>query len=558
MLLLTFEKRNLDFIGKKGTEKMSRKYLIFLISLSLPLIACKDTVEDHIKSKKISAEVESDALAAFKAKVRSSVGHSKFLKAKSETWKSLHIGQVIGDNDHIMTEKESEVVLNTVDGTVLMISENTTVEFNTELKSSIKGEVNIFIRNGNIQFDVQKQKDNQFNFKTGTATASIRGTAGFVGSLDGQMVASLKEGLVEVTDAKGRSSNITQNQTLLVTKSGEAKTIQLESSGTPALFSALETMVKEVGLDNVETLEKSLQIFDASYVEEKKKFEENLTFAPVSIPAKISNPSITLKAKLTPGVFVTVMGVTDTVPASGEYERTFTWDKSASGTKRFMAVCSDGNVEVSCNTWSTEYENPENPAETPLGEPVDETVVDSLAKADSLVADSSAPAADSLQAPAEEVAAVEPPVEEVAKVEPVKKAAKPAKKPVAVKIPEPKPSEWVLKLMGASQDPLDTLEEVSMKKRQALGEARFNILLYKPNCSAEGSCLGEVQSVTVFRNNEVFKVFQGEDITTVIPVDVTVENGKMANYRVVVKMNDKKDPGVAAMKVFQSKIVSSR
>lgn len=524
---------------------MSRKLLVLPVCLSLAFIACKDAVEDHIKSNKITAEVDHDAVAVFKAKVRSSVGQSQFLKAKTEAWKDLHVGSLIRDNDQVRTEKESEVILNTADGTVFIIAENSNVEFNADLQSTIKGEVNIYIRNGNIQFDVQKQKDNQFNFKTGTATASIRGTAGFVGSLDGQMVASLKEGKVEVKDAKGRSTNITQNQTLLVTKSGDAKTIPLESSGTTALFAALEEMSKSGALDNMEELEKNLQAFDAKYVDQKKEFEQNLEFRPVVIPKAISRPNITLKAQMTPGVYVTVMGQTDTVPASGVYERTFSWDESATGTKRFMATCSNGSVEVPCNVWETEYEPaaPEAPAEEVVEDTLakaDSLAVDSLAKADSAVVDSAA------TAPAE-----------VAVAEPEKKA-KPVKKPAAVKIPEPLPPEWVLKLMGSTQDPLDTLEEVSMRKRQAVGTSRFNILLYKPNCSRDDSCLEEVESVTVYRNDEELTVFQGENLRTINPVDVSIENGKVDVYKVVVKMNDKKFADVMAMKTFQTKIVSSR
>ncbi len=522
---------------------MSRKLLFLPVCLSLAFIACKDAVEDHIKSNKITAEVDHDAVAVFKAKVRSSVGSSQLMKANTESWKDLHVGQIVRDNDQLRTKQESEVILNTADGTVFIIAENSNVEFNTELKKSIKGEVNIYIRNGNIQFDVQKQKDNQFNFKTGTATASIRGTAGFVGSLDGQMVASLKEGLVEVKDAKGRTSNITQNQTLLVTKSGEAKTIPLESSGTIALFAALEEMSKSGGLDNVEELEKNLQAFDAKYVDQKKEFEQNLEIRPVVIPKAISRPTITLKAQMTPGVYVTVMGQTDTVPASGVYERTFTWGVSATGKKRFMATCSNGSVEVPCNVWETEYE-PSAPEA-----PVEEVVEDTLAKADTAVVDSAVETAvdSAAKAPAEEVAAEE------------SKAAKPAvKKPAAVKLPEPKAPEWVLKLMGSSQDPLDTLEEVPMKRRQALGNSRFNILLYKPNCSKDDNCLSEVKSVTVYRNDEEMVVFQGENLRTINPVDVTIENGKVDVYRVVLEMNDKKFTDVVALKTFQTRIISSK
>ncbi len=492
---------------------MLNKYLVLPICLSFALVACKDSVESHVKSNKITAEADHDALAVFKAKVRNAVGSSKYLKAKSDMWKALHVGQNVGDNDQIMTETESEVVLNTTDGTVLIISENSTVEFNTEFKSNIKGEVNVFIRNGNIQFDVQKQKNNQFNFKTGTATASIRGTAGFVGSLDGQMVASLKEGLVEVKDAKGRSSNIAQNQTLLVTKSGDAKTIQLESSGTTALFAALETMVKEGGLDNVEELEKSLQSFDAGYVEERNKFQENLTFAPVAIPKAVRQPSVTLKAKLTPGVFVTVMGVTDTVPASGDYERTFSWDPKAVGTKRFMAICSDGTVEVQCNTWSTEYVDPASSEEVPVEEPE----ADTLAKADSAVVDSAVAPVEEAKAPVEEAKAVEPPAKKLI----VRKTTAPAD--TALKL--------VIKLNDKSDFAATEVIKVPKRKKEAIANMKITL------SGIVEEDLSKVESITIYRDSVVVEtITELSDLIYQYPVQLA--KNQTAGIDVVAKLKN--------------------
>lgn len=364
-----------------------KKFLFLLVSLSLTLVACKETVQEQFKAGKGPAVPSENTEKSFEAKVRSSLGKIELLKAMNDVWKTLRVGQSVFGNDRVRTAAESEVVLTTIDGTVFLISEKTDVEFNTDLQKSVRGEVNMFIRNGNIQFDVQKQKKTQYSFRTGSATASIRGTAGFVGSLDGQLVASLKEGLVDVTSADGKVASIRENQTILVTKSGETKTLQLESSGTPALFAAMDEMAKNGSLANMEEMEKSLQTFDSGYVAKRNAFTENLVFEPISIPAKITSPSITLKAKLTPGVFVTVMGVTDTVPASGEYERTFNWDESTHGAKRFIAICSDGSVEVACNTWNTEYVSG-NVEETPAVEPVK----DSLSSSESQVA----PSADSV------------------------------------------------------------------------------------------------------------------------------------------------------------------
>ncbi len=334
---------------------MIKSFLFLLVSLSFMLVACKEPVLEQIDARRKVVQTTDKLDKIFEARVRSSLGKIELLRAKGDTWKLLRVGQSVFGNDRVRTFAESEVLLATFDGSVFLISEKTDVEFNTDLQNSVRGDVNMFLRNGNIQFDVQKQKKNQFSIKTGTATASIRGTAGFVGSLDGLLVASLKEGLVDVTGVDGKVTSITENQTVLMTKSGEAKTFKLESSGTSALYEVLNEMAVSGSLENMESLEKSLQDFDSGYVAKKNVFQENLTFEPVSIPAKISSSSVTLKAKLTPGVFVTVMGITDSVPASGDYERTFTWGERALGTKRFIAICSDGAVEVACNIWNTEY-----------------------------------------------------------------------------------------------------------------------------------------------------------------------------------------------------------
>ncbi len=504
---------------------MSRTKLILPICLSLGLIACKETVENNVKQSLANSAAVGEELAVFKAKVRSSLGENEHLKANSEKWKKLFVGQNVMDNDHIRTKQESEVVLNTADGTVFVISENSNVEFNTELRESVKGEVNIFIRNGNIQFDVQKQKDNQFNFKTGTATASIRGTAGFVGSLDGQMVASLKEGRVEVKDAKGRTSNITQNQTVLVTKSGDAKTFQLESSGTTALFAALNEMSKSGSMDNMDQLEKDLKQFDTKYVDQRKEFEQNLKVKPVVIPKAISQPSVTLEAQMTAGVLVTVMGQTDTVPASGVYKRTFSWDKSAAGTKRFMAICSNGSVEVPCNVWVTEYAPvAEAPAaEAPAVEaPAEAVVEDTLAKANSAAV-----------APAEKAS------EKVAVETPDTSAGENvAVKPRVV----PKPGYGlVIKLV---EDPLDTLRLVEVSKDGVISDSLKimltgisdanmkkieSITIQREDVSEVGARSEWVQSY-VQKDNEI----KGREYT--VPLQVAV--GQTMRYTVVAVLKD--------------------
>ncbi len=480
---------------------MIRKHLIFLISLSLALVACKESAQETVKTSMTPSNAAKKAAAIFEAKVRSSLGNTELRKALDENWKNLRVGQIVRDNDRVRTAAESEVVLNAFDGTVFLISEKSDVEFNAAFRDSVRGEVNVFIRNGNIQFDVQKQKKKQYNFGTGTATASIRGTAGFVGNLDGQLVASLKEGLVEVKNVKGESSSIKENQTILVAPSGESKTLQLESSGSPALIAALNEMAKSGKLKNIDDLVKALQAFDASYAADKKKFLESLNFVPVAIPKKISKPSITLKAKLTPGIRVTIMGETVVVPESGEYEHTFSWDENAAGEKRFIATCSNGTVEVSCNTWSTEYVD-FSPEDVPA-----EAVVDTVSKAEK--------AGKS---------------QKVAKVSP-KKSGKVREPKVNLIVTLP-PSDGA-EVLETDAMGRDTLESIKVPKGEVLVNTNLKIAL----SGKDDFELAQVDTIFIFREGR-----QEEFITDITDSSfthkITFLKNEIAKYEVAAKLKD--------------------
>lgn len=484
---------------------MLKNRLILLFGLSLAFVACKEPVTEQVQTGKSSAQAVEKNAGIFEARVRSSLGNSEFRKALSEAWKPLRVGLSVRDNDRVRTFAESEVVLKSFDGTVFVISEKSDVEFNTAFRDSVRGEVNVFIKNGNIQFDVQKQKKRQYNFSTGTATASVRGTAGFVGNLDGQLVASLKEGLVEVKDAKGNVSSIKENQTILVTKSGEAKTLQLESSGSPALMAVLNEMAKSGSVDNIENVVKALQTFDASYANEKKMFLDSLKFEPAVIPKKISKPSVTLKAKLTPGVRVTIMGETDVVPESGIYERTFTWDEGSAGVKRFIATCSNGSVEVPCNTWSTEYVD-FTPEEIPT-----EEIVDTLSKSDEQ---------DSTMAGTARNVAAAP-----------KKVNKPREPKFNLIINLP-PSEGA-EILETDAMGRDTLESIKIPK----GEEGVSVDLKIALSGIQDAELAQIDTIFIFREGQ-----QEEFITDITGLSytrkVTFLKNDIAKYEVAAKFKD--------------------
>lgn len=351
--------------------------LTCLATASLLLVACNEeksaegTKAPQLDVQKNTMEVKaeprpaddvleeaSDLKSLLVMKVRRKIGEVFVLKKGiGDAWKNVRSGQKMVEDDRVRTEVESEVVLASMDGSVLQIDEKSDVTLKVADDEKSGKVFWININGGKVYFDIQKQKSAMYKFKTGTAVAAIRGTAGFVGNVKGNTVASLKEGKVDVTNASGKTSRIVQKQTILVDEKGKTRMLNLASSGTQHLSKAIDSLAQEDPgkVESVDVLEKSLKTFDVSYAKRQKAFDKNLKFNTEQISSRIYVPSVTLTARVTPGVIVSVWGESDTVGANGIYSKTFTWADDAYGTKRFLASCGDGSVELPCYMWVTEY-----------------------------------------------------------------------------------------------------------------------------------------------------------------------------------------------------------
>lgn len=464
---------------------MIRLCFLFFIISALALTACKDeeAPKPAPKEAAASAPVEETVPenALLKAKVRSVVGTVE--REKADSWTQLRVGKTVVENDHVRTALESELIVNMTDGSALRVPESSNVTFQAELQDNVKKLIFLDIHSGKVHFDIQKQQQTEIYFKTGTATVAIRGTAGFVGEVQGKTVASLKEGKVEVSTPKGKATTIVKNQTVLVDDQGDSKVLKLESSGTEALASAIDSIAKaEDGgaALNTEILEKSMNTFDKSYGERQRNFEKNLQFKAVGIPDSLYVPSVMLQARVTPGTIVTVWGERDTVPESGIYQKTLTWGDSAYGTKRFLVGCSDGDVELPCYMWVTEYVP--MPA---LGD--------------------TEPAADTT-------------------------AAKPA---------ETKPAEDAeanLKLSVKIAGGRNERVHLDLPATELNTNLKFNLAGI-----TEGD-LGQLKSLVVLRNGKPFKTFDANDLTSLAyEVPVSIERNKIADFEVVATLKNGKN-----------------
>lgn len=344
--------------------------------------ACKNEAQEQKLQNDMESEVvvnaDSTDLSLISAKVRKVVGDVKLQHQGSEKWNQIRIGNKVKELDRIRTAVESETVLGMKDGSALWITENSDVVIKAEILESLMKKVSVIIKKGKIYFDMQKVPKNEtFMFETGLAIAAIRGTAGFVGSVGGKMVASLKEGKIEVVDNKGKTAMVLKNQTVVVDDKNGIALLNLKASGSEVLSGVLDSLIASMPEEQLTSeLELLLKKFDDGYKKRQDEFEKKLKFLSSALPAEVFVPSVTLQARVNPGVIVTVLGESDTVPANGIYQKTFEWADDTYGTKRFLAICGNGDVEIPCYMWTTEYVVPLENAE--LSESEDELDENSL------------------------------------------------------------------------------------------------------------------------------------------------------------------------------------
>lgn len=209
--------------------------------------------------------------ASVAGKVRAALGECERQKAKQVKWSPLVVGTSIFQTDRLRTGAESEIIFGLPDGSTVSIAENAEVEIERLLEPDGKGsfDTRLNVEDGFVKFAIKKQKkQSKFRFKTGTHTASIRGTDGFVGAGGGNFFASLSTGKLDVEkgDAAPEAS-IGAGETVL---GGDSLvTLKLASSGNPKLASRLvEIMKSGKALDE---MVKDVKAADASVQEEMKK-----------------------------------------------------------------------------------------------------------------------------------------------------------------------------------------------------------------------------------------------------------------------------------------------
>ncbi|MBQ3721738.1 MAG: FecR domain-containing protein [Fibrobacter sp.] len=490
--------------------------------------ACKDEPDPRTVADNKSEAVDTSKI---KAKVRKVLGETDLQRKNTEKWSKLRFGQTVAEKDRIRTGAESEAVMAINDGSSLWITELSDVVLDAEIFDSLNHQVSVRVNNGAVLFDVQKQPTGRtVNFTTGVATAAIRGTAGFVASVNGQMVTSLKQGLVSVNSIAGNTGEVVQNQTLIVGKNGVIKNLNLKSSGTKALSIELSNVnIWGMGPES-EEFEKALTDFDNDYEKRREEFAKKVNFRANPLPDTLMLPSVTLQARVNPGIVVTVMGESDTVPESGIYQRTVEWADDSYGPKRFSVTCSEGDIEIECFTWKSNY----TPASKPAG---DDASADSAARADSIAA---AEAAAAEAAAAEKAAAEKAAAEKAAGKNAAGKKADQADASAANEKKTTKSVNVSLKLVGGKTE----------RKHLDPPAPEYKTNLKFSLAGITDADISEIASVTVKRKGEVVQSFNNVSALT-YEVPVSIDLNTIAKFDIEIALkNGKKIRTTKTYEVF--------
>lgn len=295
-------------------------------------------------------------LPTFAAGNSSSVGKVRYIlgevtvqkKAKSN-WNPLRIGLKVREKDLIRTLVESEAGIALSDGSSITIGENTTISFETAVNKQNETTKTVEIRTGRVFFDVQKQKSNEkFQFKTGTATAAIRGTNGFIEGSAAGTVVSLETGKMVITDTTGQEMELNGGETLVQEKGKPMRKFKTPNAGTKGLAKEI-SREKANNTFSAENLEKRAE----DLAKESLRLHNPCDFEP--IPSIVTSSEVHVQGKCKDSVQVRVNGVSAIFSDSGTFDVPVNWDSESFGSKRIRVKCSQGNAEVLCHEANVEY-----------------------------------------------------------------------------------------------------------------------------------------------------------------------------------------------------------
>ena len=275
-------------------------------------------------------------------KVTDRVGDVKVLSAKTGKWEeNVQQGLRIRERDQIRTGVESYLTVRLPDGTSITVQEQSLVQLDT--LDSENGVQMAFtdVKTGKVKFEAQKQRNGGYlKFKTGVATAAIRGTVAYIGiTPGGRVFVSASEGKIRTTHHKtGRECDVSGGQTLFFGKNSDnCNIVETRTSGDQNFVQELEKILDNDTL-SVEDITKSLKEVDVSLQQMLSKITKASSCTLEALEDTVKTSKISIKGSCPSGTTLQIAG--ETKEGTGNaFDITAEWAPSADGEKKFPATC---------------------------------------------------------------------------------------------------------------------------------------------------------------------------------------------------------------------------
>jgi len=287
-------------------------------------------------------------------KVRSVLGDVSYQKQGKDNWAALRVGAKIQDGYKVQTYSESGAQIALPDGSVIAIGENALVEF-SQVKFDKDGRVSdINILKGMLRFDAQKQKGaSVFKFRTGTATASIRGTDGTVGMTSaGQPYGALNSGEM-VMENNGQEVSVKANQFVAFRKDKPAVVVEAKNASDPEFVKKLGEVLDDSASTD-EAIQAQAQELDQKIEVRNEDLRSKYNCVIDSLPELVSADSIEVGVTCTEGLRVTI-GSESYESKGAKLRFTPSWSRGAFGDKKFLVNCSAEGSEFECGRIAFTY-----------------------------------------------------------------------------------------------------------------------------------------------------------------------------------------------------------
>ena len=289
------------------------------------------------------------------AKVRSVLGDVSLKKKGQGDWSSLRVGAKVQDKDLIQTDMESNVLISMPEGSTISIEENALVEFTQVLfmKDSQNSEVNI--KKGLLRFNAQKQtgKKSQFKFKTGTMTASIRGTDGTIGVTEGgQSFGALNTGAMDMEE-NGQKVSVKAKQYVAFRKGKPPVVVEAKNAGDPDFAKKLGAAIDDTTKSDADIQSQAKEL-DAKIEKRNQDLKSKFACKFEPVPAVVKTDSVEIFVTCTPGMQVSIGS--ERYESEGKRIRFVPkWSRGAIGAKKFDAMCTVDNATFECGSVSFKY-----------------------------------------------------------------------------------------------------------------------------------------------------------------------------------------------------------